>query len=240
MKELNKKFLLIVSIIMLLILISMGESKATLQANPNTHLKKGDLTLNWIRNVRNMEKTGEALGLSEIINDDLTASSESNGIDMHMMRSTEYGAIAILSASGYGNPQILQESEIKTTTGNKTGVYFSGADWEHTAGGTNEAGHFETIDPMYYDSYTRDINTAKIGDALGNATIKNPGCMGWHLTTAFNWVGQNGTVWFPYVSRGGDGIFGYTKTHTFANGSNPAAGYSTLLAHGVASCGEGL
>ena len=54
-----------------------------------------------------------------------------------MMRSTEYGAIAILSASGYGNPQTLQNSAVKTTTGNKTGVYFTGNNWEWVAGGVN-------------------------------------------------------------------------------------------------------
>ena len=53
------------------------------------------------------------------------------------MRSTEYGAIAILSASGYGNPQTLQNSAVKTTTGNKTGVYFTGNNWEWVAGGVN-------------------------------------------------------------------------------------------------------
>lgn len=38
------------------------------------------------------------MGLDETFNADLT-SKESNNIDVHMMRSTEYGAIAILSAS---------------------------------------------------------------------------------------------------------------------------------------------
>ena len=123
MKKL-KLFITILIITFILLLINSINVQATLQANPNTHYKKEDSLGNWLINFRKMEEANGAMGLKETVNSDLTASSESNNIDVHMMKSTEYGAIAILSASGYGNLEILQNSEIKTTTGNKTRSIF--------------------------------------------------------------------------------------------------------------------
>ena len=68
-----------------------------------------------MRAFRTMEQAGGSMGLAETLNADLT-SKESNNMDVHMMRSTEYGAIAILSASGYGNPSNAQAI---TTTNRK-------------------------------------------------------------------------------------------------------------------------
>ena len=44
----------------------------------------------------------------------------SNNLDVHMEKNTEYGALAILSASDYGNPNHIADGD--TTTGNATGV----------------------------------------------------------------------------------------------------------------------
>ena len=167
MREKTKlKLILLVVVLAVMVLLPVGNVNASLQANPNTHNKKVDGPTNWMSNIRSMEKSGEAMGLSETLNSDLTASSDSNGIYVHMMKSTEYGAIAILSASGYGNPQKLQNSTEKTTTGNKTGVYFSGANWEWVAGGL-QGSIFGGVNSKYYDSYTGAQESAKVGDALG-------------------------------------------------------------------------
>ena len=85
-------------------MIAIGEtnSKATLQANMTTHIAGKTYTGSaLIQNIREMEKSGQTMGLNETINDDLTPTS-SNNIDVHMMRTTEYGAMAILFASGFG------------------------------------------------------------------------------------------------------------------------------------------
>lgn len=134
MKRLVRKIFIVFMMFFLMLIISKGYSKAVLQANQNTHYKKVDNIINWMTNIRKMEKSGEAMGLNETLNADLTPSSKSNNIDVHSMRSTEYGAISILSVSDYGNAQTLQQSEIKTTTGNKTGIYFSGINFELVAG----------------------------------------------------------------------------------------------------------
>lgn len=221
MKKLIRQIFVIAIMVLFVMIILMGGSKAALQSNPNTHYKKTDHLDAWRKNIRNMEKLGEGMGLNETLNEDLTPSSESNNIDVHLIRSTEYGAIAILSASGYGNPEILQESIIKTTTGNKTGIYFSGENWEYVAGGVAFGSS------RYYDAYiSSSPSSAKVGDALGSATAPNPGCAGWHNAGNNYWVTNNA----PNFVRGANGLFTY-YFDTSPNG---------VFARGVAVCGAGF
>ena len=218
----TKLILLTLIILLVTILLNTSEVQATLQANPNTHYKKDDTPTNWMTNIRKMEETGGSMGLSETLNEDLTPSSKSNNIDVHMMRTTEYGAIAILSASGYGNSQTLKNSTIKTTTGNKTGVYLSGENWEYNAGGL-ENSIFSGVNKKYYDTYTTARNSARVGDALGERT--NNGCQGWHSASYSDWVyGRN-----PYFMRDRGGVFSFYGYHSGAYGGR-----------GVAVVGAGL
>ena len=224
MKEKTKqKMLAFILVVAFAILMPFSNVKASVQANPNTHNTKDDYATNWMSNIRSMEKSGEAMGLSETLNSDLTASSDSNGIDVHMMKSTEYGAIAILSASGYGNPQKLQNSTEKTTTGNKTGVYFSGANWEWVAGGL-QGSIFGGVNSKYYDSYTGAQASAKVGDALGTSGTANPGCTSWHSASNGAWAGS---VCFV---RGNGGLFSF----------NGYVSGNSNVGRGVAVCGAGL
>ena len=223
MREKTKlKLILLVVLLAVMVLLPVGNVKASLQANLNTQYTKYDALTSWMVNIRNMEKSGEAMGLSEKFNPDYTSTS-SNGIDVHMMKSTEYGAIAILSASGYGNPKKLQESTIKTTTGNKTGVYFSGANYEWVAGG-GAGNPVSGMNARYYDKYGGDISTAKVGDALGTSGTANPGCAGWHSAPNSNWAGSN------YFWRGHGGLFCFSYDDS----------YDSNFGRGVAVCGAGL
>lgn len=230
MREKTKlKLILLVVLLAAIVLLPVGNVKASLQANPNTNYKTGDWPGNWMINIRCMEKPGEAMGLNETVNSDLTASSDSNGIDVHMMKSTEYGAIAILSASGYGNPQTLQNSTEKTTTGNKTGVYFSGANKEWIAGGMKRI--YSNINSKYYDEYIDSDTSAKVGDALGGTNATNPGCVGWHGSSGAEWV----SVSYPRFCRGFSGLFSYGNSYGDSSGTGGPA-----WARGVAICGQGL
>lgn len=210
--KLQTKLLVLAIMLVALALLPAGQTKAVLQANPNTQYKLQYIPTNWIKTIRQIETSGNAMGLSETLNSDLTASSGSNGIDVHMMRSTEYGAIAILSASGYGNPQTLQNSSIKTTTGNKTGIYFGvGNQWELNAGGL-EKSIFSGVNSRYYDAYksngdnySTSRNNAKIGDALGDGTTTNPGCAKWHSATINSWAYSSK----PYFGRSYGGLFSF-------------------------------
>lgn len=187
----NLKILLFTCMVALvLITIPSTTVNAGLQANPNTHYKLISYAIDtWMLNARKMETLGEVMGLNETIDSTtLLPTSESNNIDVHMMKDTEYGAIAILSASAYGNPQTLQASATKTTTGNKTGIYYSGVNYEWLAGGASNT-MFTGKNTRYYDSYTTaSIASARAGDALGNASTANPGATGWHSSGASVWI----------------------------------------------------
>lgn len=168
------------------------------------------------------------MGFEETLNSDLTPSSKSNNIDVHFMRNTEYGAMAILSASIYGNTQTLQNSTIKSTTGNVTGIYFNNDTGEYVAGVWHTI--WNNIDSRYYDSYSY-VGEQKVGDATGDKDSNISGCKGWHdATTNVNeFVGGNYNIYFRGCSY---------EMFRYGGGSHNSG--SMLFAHAVASCGEGL
>ena len=215
----------IMGMIILVILIGIAKPNevAALQANPNTHYKKIERAENWMICFREMEESGNAMGLSETLKEDLTP-EKSNNIDVHMMRSTEYGAIAILSASGYGNPS--NEQAITSTTGNNTGVMLNTSNWEWVAGTCTSF----SADERYYDKYDKSRDSARKGDALGNATTTNQGAAGWH-GAATGWLCDE----CPYFKRGSGGIFS-----TYIYGTHDWTGANSNFGRGVAVCGTGL
>ena len=219
-----KEIMTIVLMTLILLTINTGEVKAGLQANPNTQYTKKDTIANWLTNFRKMEEAGGTMGLSETLSTDLT-SAESNNIDVHMMKSTEYGAIAILSASGYGNPS--NNRTITSTTGNNTGIMLHTGYHERVAGGL-VTDQISSVNSRYYDIYTTNQTSAKIGDALGKDSTTNPGCTGWHEALYKSWVG-GGTYYFM---RGNGGIFSFYSDSFVTEAS--------LYCRGVAMCGTGL
>ena len=223
MKE-KTKLKLLSAIIMLtaMTVMPVGRVKAALQANPNTQYTKAAGATSWMTWFRQMEEQGGAMGLNETLKDDLTSES-SNGIDVHMMRTTEYGAIAILSASGYGNPS--NDRAITSTTGNETGVMVNTNQWEWNAGGL-QGSIFSGVNSRYFDTYTGERESARVGDALGSSTTTNQGTAGWHSASDSSWVSSG----YPYFVRGGGGIF------SFDRGSDRSSCY----ARGVVVCGAGL
>lgn len=220
----TKLILATLTIMLAAILLNTVEVQAALQANSSTHYNSKNIKTptDWMSGFRQMENSGGGMGLSETLGSDLTSSSGSNSIDVHMMRSTEYGAIAILSASGYGNPSNRQT--LTTTTGNKTGIYFSGSNYEWVAGGL-ENSIFSGTNKKYYDTYkNNDKNSARVGDALGEPS--NNGCQSWHSARAWAWVNSSN----PYFERGDGGLFSF---------SYGKAGDATR-GRGVAVVGAGL
>ena len=219
MKKTRKKYLMILFLALSITILPMGGVKAALQANSNTHVKKVDKPTNWIGNIRKMEETNGSMGLNESLNSDLT-SKENNNIDVHMMKATEYGAIAILSASGYGNSKTLQNSSIKTTTGNKTGVYFTGSNWELNAGGF-QGSMFGGVNAKYYDTYTGSVSSARVGDAFK--------CTKWHSGSTTDWTNS----YYTYLLRDNGGLFSFAATASDNN-------HGSYTSRGVAVCGTGF
>ena len=158
-KEKNKSIAIFLFFIVFLIL-NQGKVHAVLQANGNDGTTYN--LSNWMINVRKMEELGGAMGLSETLNDNLTSSSASNNIDVHMEKNTEYGALAILSASSYGNPNKIEDGN--TTTGNVTGVVMKiNTEWVAAfANNTNLVGKYVSRYSNIYDISEKCF----LGDAL--------------------------------------------------------------------------
>ncbi len=240
--KLNKILTAIALGIMTCVLLQ-GSSQAY-QGTPAGTTKQ-DTATNWIINVRKMENAGGGMGLQEII-DTTTglATSESNNIDTHLLKNTEYGAAILLGASDYGKQGASIEARRMdngattgtrvqaSTTGNKYGIYELGygnmtadntnAIYEWTAAGTST--FLPNIASRYVDRYTEE----KIGKA-GDATIEGSVDFSqWH-TTGPNSVWVFGAKGFLRGHRG-DGVF--------FRGSLGTTDYSTARAAVV--CGVGL
>ncbi len=246
----TKKILIILMLIMSFSLIfQINTVQAALQANGNTVVTKNRNT--WMTEIRKMETLGGTLGLQEEINTtNLTATGESNKLDIHMQKNTEYGAMALLSASSYGKPDKINNGE--TTTGNPTGVKIEGnkewvaAQFTDYMGKTNYANR-------YINYYTLSDNK-KSGDALLET-------QGWHGAQNIYYYKQTLKVddsawWFKiYAHPGGilrnyNGvIFGFANddgSHkegpgaTSFTGSNNANISKTYTSRAVIVNGEGI
>lgn len=168
-----KRKILILSILVLFITIQPNNSKAALQSNGGTSVKKD--RNQWILQIRQMQELGGTLGRTDTINT-TNLMSNATDLDIHMEKNTEYGAMAILSASSYGNPNKIQNGD--TTTGNSTGIVIDGSVGEHVAIYTSDLGLAKRYVNLYGVSYV-----AKAGDAVSETA-------GWHGSSS-NWIDAN-------------------------------------------------
>lgn len=197
MKLKNNKILIIVILTLLIALLGTTNVHAVLQANGVANSTK--TIADWIQSIRYMESLGGTLGLSDAINTtDLTSTAEnSNNLDVHMQKNTEYGAMAILSASAYGNPYKIEDGE--TTTGNKSGIVMNfNGEWV-SAGTLDDVTTFKNAHIKYKD-YGSFVNyVSRNGDAMLETK-------GWH-NSSFN--SRNGYDQVAGVFRATNGIFSY-------------------------------
>lgn len=210
-KEKNKSIVIFLFFIIFLIL-NQGKVHAVLQANGNDGTKYN--LSDWMLNVRRMEELGGAMGLSETVNDNLTSSSGSNNIDVHMQKNTEYGALAILSASSYGNPSKVENGN--TTTGNVTGVVMKlNQEWVAAAANELDATNFKSSVARYKNIYTVDTVGGKFGDGIDigswHGGIKNL----W-LSSGRISIKENSALIRSYS----DSIFSYYGYSSVSNASN--------------------
>lgn len=213
MKLKNKILILIVMIFTMCMMIMPNNVHAALQANGST--SKTDTIGNWLLNIRQMEATGGTLGLTDTINTTSLVSSAttSNNLDIHMEKNTEYGAMAILSASAYGNQNVIANGE--TTTGNKTGVYMTFNNEWTAAGGENYIDAFTNANSKYKNVYpTRESNkyVFRSGDAIEETS-------GWHGGTAI-WLDSSNA--FLLRAYSGSSIFSYYGHADSWAGGTPA------------------
>ena len=168
----RKIIILLVVMLLMCILLNTNYVQAALQSNGDTNATY-DIN-NWMLKIRQMQSLGGTLGLTDTINtSDLT--SNSTNLDIHMQKNTEYGAMAILSASSYGNPNKINSGE--TTTGNKTGVVMQiNKEWVSAGAGIGST-VWDNASARYKNIYTKKYE-AKKGDAILN----------WHESTSNQWL----------------------------------------------------
>lgn len=222
-----------------ILLLTSAKSQAVLQSNPNTNYKTTKPlvytsstggTEGWLTAIRKTETNG-SMGLAVgSINESTLAGPTNNNIDVHCIKTTEYGAMAILSASAYGNPS--NEKAITTTTGNNTGIIVNTNNWEWTAsitGGKSYLCHSESVQDKYILEYIRDpAGYNKPGDALTD-------CKQWHSASSAVWL-DSGDAFV----RGNGGIFSYSRFCNYYNGDDVHKGRVYHFARSTIVCGEGL
>lgn len=216
--KLKKRMIIIGMTVILCILLNLNKVEAAaLQINEGTPAIRN--VNEWIIEIRKMQEAGGALGLTDTINydesnpesSDLTSGNKS--LDIHMEKNTEYGAMAILSASSYGNPNKINDGD--TTTGNKTGVVIriSESTGERVSAGIENiaAQAMKNASGRYKNIYEYDY-ASKAGDAIiqGSTNIGT-----WHTTNpTTNWLSYN--QFYPetatLVRAFGTNIFGYNGT----------------------------
>lgn len=195
------------TIIFAIIVLVTNKSNAALQSNGDTPAKKNIGT--WLLEVRKMQTSGETLGLSDTINTTNLTSNNTN-LDIHMEKNTEYGAMALLSASAYGKPDKINDGE--TTTGNKSGIYMNiNKEWVAATVNNVFSGYADRYKNIYNKSYS-----AKIGDAMTETSE-------WH--GSINKWATNYDVNMGIARAFSKGIFSYWSTYAYSYGSaNPFNG----------------
>lgn len=188
----SKQNLLVATATLLTILLMPVKAHAALQANGSGASTK---TIDqWMSEVRAMEALGGTLGLtgSSSLNQQPEENGKvanSNNLDIHMQKNTEYGAMAILSASSYGKStpvHVTNNGTLSTTTGNKSGVYMNiNTEWVSTR---HTGSNSENL--KYMNIYTTNGKERRAGDALFE-------CSGWHNTGVNvdqTWLSYNGCM----------------------------------------------
>ena len=191
-------------------LIMPNRSNAALQSNGGTPVTK-DLGT-WMLQIRQMQEMGGTLGRTDTI-DTTNLTSGATDLDIHMEKNTEYGTMAILSASAYGNPNKINNGE--TTTGNSTGIVIKFNNEWVAAGSVTALTQYVNANERYKNLYNTSY-VAKIGDAIMETS-------GWHGSGG-NWInGERGTGLLRGCSSS---IFSYYGTGD-SSGSNKWDAYYT-------------
>ena len=177
----SKSFLIVALVVIACICMHTNKVEGALQSNGGTPATK---TVNdWITGIRQMQATGQALGLTDTI-DETNLTSANKNLDIHMQKNTEYGALVILGASAYGNPEEMNTNGV-TTTGNKTGVIMQLNKERVAAGMSNtSAVSMRNASGRYKNQYTAPTYTEKVGDAV--ETVGS-----WHGATNNSWIRSN-------------------------------------------------
>lgn len=153
-----KRILLLLSMLTVLVITLSTSTYASLQSRPGATSYGTTPTLLFPK-IRQMETSTGPMGLNATIDSTGTETSESNDIDVHMIKNTEYGAIEILCTSVYGVAWYdTTGSSSITSTGNNWGVFqMHEGSSEYIAGMWNIDNGYNTniynAEQKYWDKY---------------------------------------------------------------------------------------
>ena len=228
------KISITILMIIAMLFILMPKSNAALQSNENTGVI--NTVGEWMVEIRKMEGIGGTLGLVETTDPStLLSTSGSNNLDIHMIKNTEYGAIAILSASSYGNPNIISNGD--TTTGNETGIIMN-LNNEWVAAGSEDSIEttFINANSRYKNVYYTTSYIAKKGDAIVETA-------GWHGSARSDWFNDRYqySLTNALVLRAmsyGNSIFSYESNASDSRGNSYFR--HEWYSRAIMICGEGI
>ena len=196
MKVKNKILTVMVFSSILSGLIIPNKANAALQSNGGTPATKS--MNSWILQIRQMQEIGGTLGRADTISTN-NLTSNATDLDIHMEKNTEYGAMAILSASAYGNPNKINDGE--TTTGNSTGIVMRINNEWVAALSSSDAINLKNAASRYKNIYTKE-EKYKVGDAI-KETYK------WHGAKENFWIAENINTGLLRSRNGSGSIFNY-------------------------------
>ena len=173
------------------------------------------ISVNNIHNICvGMNNSGNSYGLN----------TDDSKVDPHMMKNTEWGAVAYLAQSKYGkNSEVSINSNSdyytgggsgtsyrtntpQSTTGNTTGIYdMSGGAFEYVAGyygsGNSNGSSLVNAPSRYkdvYSSYTAPTSGGLYGDAVWETSSSSSGSSSWYNDYSYFLASNN-----PFFRRGG-------------------------------------
>jgi len=222
----KKKVILAMVLVAILPIIFGTKVNANLQSRPGAGALRNRTASDFFIMARNMERANESFGLNATIDQaNGNETSESNGIDVHMMKNTEYGTAVMLGASAYGSiPAVAAQINTNSITGNKTGMYMNASGtYTYTASlvtGVNTTNFARIVAAA--QRYRNNYTTANSSRKLGDATVETQG-----------WKGASQTGWVSlFFARGYGGVF------SFVNGDGSATSNSGSRAAVV--CAPGI
>lgn len=163
--KIHKKTIAIFLVAILLIFYLTINSHANVQSVSNGNVRGlvDKTSSQFFALIRQMESSTGPMGLNAEIDSSTGAeTSQSNGIDVHMIKNTEWGAVTLLMDSDFGakaaGTGTSLAEDVRSTTGNATGVYEMYSGWEFVAG---------VYENMSSQTYTANLfNAIHDGDNL--------------------------------------------------------------------------
>lgn len=224
------KHIMAIFVLMITILLIESNVKANVQAIP-TNKYEGTIYLptKHFELIRKMETSAGPMGLNADVDETGTETSTSNNIDVHMIKNTEWGAMAMLMNSNYGS-KASGSSEDYTTTGNASGIfaitnsseYVAGLNCQYESSSVNtQRLNIINADRKYWNNY--EEATGFVGDA----TTETPRWRNASLCR-FTWNSK------PWGNNQYTGVYvrGYDSVFCFYDGFNEGASRAAVVCGG--------